>query len=242
MLFSGIFAHRWGCPGLLCALLLCFSLNALTMAIAQPGSDVTPAKPGASPQAIHVSDFLLEAETDEGAGRQGPLQARRRVRDTVNEAGLRKQENPNEKAAVIVDALAQSIVTELKAKNMNALRAPAQLESPAASWLLQGEFVEYDEGSRMKKAVIGFGSGSSTMQVHITLSTVSNEGRAILLDTAMDGKKNRMPGAAITKNPYAAAAKFVIAKNAPDRDVKKLGSQIADTVYGFMKDQGLVTP
>jgi hypothetical protein len=233
----------WRCSRLLYVLLLCCFLNAPSMAVAQAGGDVPPAKPIAAPQAIYVADFLLDAEAkEEPASRQGPLQVRKKLRDTVNEVGPRQQENPKEKAAMIVDVLAQSIVAELKEKNVNALRATAQTRSPAESWLLQGEFVEYDEGSRMKKAVIGFGSGSSTMQIHITLTAVSGGSSSTLLDTAMDGKKNRMPGAVVTKNPYAAAAKFVMAKNAPERDVKKLGSQIADTILGFMKDQGLVKP
>jgi len=92
----------------------------------------------------------------------------------------------------------------------------------------------------LKRAVIGFGSGSSDMQVGIRVSEATEAGRRVLLDKPVDGKKSRMPGAIVTKNPYVAGAKFVLTKNAPDRDVKKLGSQIADKIYEVMKGEGLV--
>jgi hypothetical protein len=78
------------------------------------------------------------------------------------------------------------------------------------------------------------------MQVGITLSDIADKTVKVLLDTQMDGSKNRMPGAVVTRNPYVAGAKFILTKNAPDREVKKLGSQIADKIYEVMKGEGLV--
>jgi hypothetical protein len=232
-----------GCSRLFCALVLYFFLIGPTMVRAQTGGDAAVATPAACPHAIYVADFSLAAEADdEGATRRGSLQLRKRLRETLNEAGPGKQESPQEKAATILETLAQSIVDTLKDKKIQALRAPALTQPSEESWLLQGEFMEYDEGSRMKRAIIGFGSGSATMEVHITLSASAPGSSSVLLDQDMDGKKKRMPGAAVTKNPYVAAAKFVMQKNAPEREVKKLGSEIAHTVYKSLQDQGCVTP
>ena len=41
---------------------------------------------------------------------------------------------------------------------------------------------------------------------------------------------DRIPGAVVTKNPYVAAAKFVMEKNAAARDVRRTGRQIADEI------------
>ncbi len=186
---------------------------------------------------VYVADFQLEAEAENKAS-QRPFQVRKRIKDKVDM--VTGGESPEEKAREIVNSLAQSIVAELNDKNVVSKRLFKQAPPASRCWVLEGEFVEHDEGDRLKRAVIGFGSGSTDMQVGITLSEVAEGSRRVLLDTPMDGRKDRMPGAVVTRNPYVAGAKFILTKNAPERDVKKLGSQIADKIYEVMKGEGLV--
>lgn len=188
---------------------------------------------------VYVADFKLEG----GAGNkvdQRPFQVRKRIKDKVDM--VTGAESPGEKAKEIVDSLAQSIVAELEEKNVQSKRINAQQPPIPRCWVLEGEFMEYDEGDRLKRAAIGFGSGSSDMQVFIKLTEIAEGNRMVLLDTTMDGKKDRMPGAVITMNPYVAGAKFILTKNAPDRDIKKLGSQIAGRIYDLMREKGLAAP
>lgn len=188
---------------------------------------------------VYVADFKLEG----GAGNkvdQRPFQVRKRIKDKVDM--VTGAESPGEKAKEIVDSLAQSIVAELEEKNVQSKRINAQQPPIPRCWVLEGEFMEYDEGDRLKRAAIGFGSGSSDMQVFIKLTEIAEGNRMVLLDTTMDGKKDRMPGAVITMNPYVAGAKFILTKNAPNRDIKKLGSQIAGRIYDLMREKGLAAP
>jgi hypothetical protein len=56
------------------------------------------------------------------------------------------------------------------------------------------------------------------------------------------GTSGHMPGAAVMhKNPYAAAAKFVMSKNDPEREAKKVAKAIADEIGKFMAAQGIPT-
>jgi hypothetical protein len=48
-----------------------------------------------------------------------------------------------------------------------------------------------------------------------------------------------MPGAVVSLNPYAAAAKFVLERNASQKDVRRTASEIAWEIVKFMKAQGL---
>jgi hypothetical protein len=48
-----------------------------------------------------------------------------------------------------------------------------------------------------------------------------------LYEAADKGDSGKKIGAAITMNPYVAAAKFVMEKNAPDKTVKKTAAEIA---------------
>ena len=156
------------------------------------------------------------------------------MRDMVD----RSEESPQDKAKRITDGLADSIVAELIAKGAKAGRIAPGVEPSSGAWLLEGEFVEYGEGDRLKRAVIGFGSGAASMEVRVRLSEVMDGGLRLIYDSTAGGSKNRMPGAVVTRNPYVAGAKYVMTKNAPDREVKKLGSGIADKLLEYMKAQG----
>ena len=189
------------------------------------------------PTVVCVADFSLHTE-DGDKKSHGPLQVRNRLQNRLD---LQMQESPQEKARKIVDILAQSIVHELNEKNIKAVRYSEQTSLPANSWLLEGEFVEYDEGDRLKRTVIGFGSGSADMEIMMKVSEVVDSGLRLLFDSAMDGKKNRMPGAVVTMNPYVAGAKFVMTKTAPEREVKKLGIRIANTLYEVIEGSPVKT-
>ena len=48
-----------------------------------------------------------------------------------------------------------------------------------------------------------------------------------------------MPGAVLTKNPYVAAAKFVMSEREPEKEAKKVASSIAHEVGKFMAAHGV---
>ncbi len=45
----------------------------------------------------------------------------------------------------------------------------------------------------------------------------------------------------LTKNPYVAAAKFVMSKREPEREAKRVASSIAQEIGKFMAAQGIPT-
>jgi hypothetical protein len=57
-----------------------------------------------------------------------------------------------------------------------------------------------------------------------------------------EGASGHMPGAAVMhKNPYAAAAKFVMSKKEPEREAKKVARSIADEIGKFVAAQSIPT-
>jgi hypothetical protein len=194
-------------------------------------------KPSFTPRTIYVANFILDVQRGD-KGTHGPLQVRKRLRNMVDQS----EETPEEKARKITDGLARSIVSGLTDKGIDSRLFSGQTGTSSGTWLLEGEFVEFGEGDRLKRAVIGFGSGSADMEVRVKLSEMMEGGMRPLFDSTMEGRKNSMPGAVVTKNPYVAGAKYVMTKNAPERQINKLGSQIADALYDFMKQHGLAKP
>jgi uncharacterized protein DUF4410 len=99
---------------------------------------------------------------------------------------------------------------------------------------MQGYFTEVDEGNRLKRAGIGFGKGATSMDLQIAVTDLASpEPRAAfaVFGTAKD--PNRIPGALVTMNPYVAAAKFVLQKNATERDIKRTAGEIAEQIVRY---------
>lgn len=184
-----------------------------------------PARP---PQTVYVQDFDLDHENvqaDEGLrGRVGVLQRVPR---------LRPQASPAERARALVHLLAVSLVDDLTAAGMAAQRLAPGTPLPRDGWLVHGTFVEVDEGSRLRRAVIGFGSGGTQMEVMVAINDLATNPDApfVIFGTVTDPSK--LPGAVVTLNPYIAAAKFVLEKNASDRDVKHTSKEIASELRKY---------
>ena len=108
------------------------------------------------------------------------------------------------------------------------------IPAPSTGVLVSGVFTEVDEGSRVHRALIGFGSGSAKMALYVPLSDLASPQKP-LYNAAQENTSGKIPRAAITMNPYAAAAKFVMKKNARDNTVKKTASQISGEVVNHLQ-------
>jgi hypothetical protein len=175
---------------------------------------------------VWVSDFELDAgdvKTDKGGVigevRPGILERPRK----------RCERDPDCQAKKIVDLMAKSIVSDLEKAGYKAERLPPGATPPATGALLKGVFTEVDEGNSRRRAIIGFGSGEAKMDLYVTLTDLAAPQKP-LYETAKDENSGKKIGAVITMNPYVAAAKFVMEKQAPEKTVKKTASEIAKEV------------
>jgi hypothetical protein len=188
--------------------------------------------PRSLPKQIYVTDFALDAEknaADEGVRGALPGPLGRRLPRVL------AKPDPAEKARQIVETMAESLVQHLKAKGVQAqrLRNPIGV-LPLEGWLVQGAFTVVDQGNRLKRAAIGFGQGATHMDVQVGISDLASaEPRAAFAVFGTTKDPSLIPGAVVTKNPYVAAAKFVLEKNAGERDVQKTAAQIADEIVKF---------
>jgi len=189
--------------------------------------------PAELPRTVYVYDFALDVQHFEGDEGVGGILSNRRL-------GLLGQrlphpmtsQDPVEQARKIIDTMSQSLIKNLRDKGLIAERlSGTQAALPHDGWLLQGIFTEVDEGNRIKRAVIGFGRGATSMNVQVGVSDLTSaqpKTPFIVFGTVKDPKK--MPGAVVTINPYVAAAKFVMEKNATEKDIQKTAEQIVDEI------------
>jgi uncharacterized protein DUF4410 len=175
---------------------------------------------------VWVSDFDLDAgdvKTDKG-GIVG--QARPGI---LERPSKRCKRDPECQAKKIVDLMANSIVSDLQKAGYKTERLLPGMEKPAMGAWLHGVFTEVDEGNRMHRAMFGFGSGEAKMGLYVTLTDLAAPQKP-LYESADQGDSGKKIGAAITMNPYVAAAKFVMEKNAPEKTVKKTAGEIAKEI------------
>jgi hypothetical protein len=130
------------------------------------------------------------------------------------------------------------MVEKFAGKGVEARRVVTTVPLPGEGWLIRGIFTEIDSGNRIKRATIGFGSGATKMEVYVTVSDLSKNADAPFLVFGTEKDPGKMPGAVVTMNPYVAAAKFVMEKNASEKDVKKTAAQIVDEIVKYMKQGG----
>jgi len=198
-------------------------------------------QPAAKPGMIYVSDFALEVSAviqDNGVlGHRGILIGER----LVKRGPLQRQEDPTATASNLVNLLATSIAQELSKNLIPAMRLPRDQSLPDSGWLVRGEFLEVDEGNRLRRAVIGFGEGASDMQIEFEVCDLGRNPLTPFLASNTETGSGKKPGAIVTMNPYVAATKFVLSKNASESDVKRAGSEIAAEIMKYMKAHGLFT-
>jgi hypothetical protein len=127
--------------------------------------------------------------------------------------------------------MSESIVKDLGKKGITAARLPANSPFPQQGWLVRGVFLKIDEGNRVRRAVIGFGSGQTDLEVATSTDALSAKtAPAPLYREQTNATSNKLPGAVVTLNPYVAAAKFVLAGHDLDHSTQVTAQKIADEI------------
>ncbi len=179
---------------------------------------------------IYVSDFELDAESiqvDQGSpsGHKRP--------GVLERPQKKEQEDPEAQKKKLVDTLSQSIVSDLQKAGYKAQRLMPGDAKPAVGAWVHGVFTQADEGNRLQRAVIGFGSGQASMQLFVTLTDLASPQKP-LYESSEKGASKDKPGAVISMNPYVAAAKFVMEKNASEKVIKSTAATISKDVISHL--------
>lgn len=175
---------------------------------------------------VYVSDFELRAEdvqADHGLLGGG-------ARPGILPSPLRQpQDDPQTHARKLVALMSSCIIADLRKAGYNALPLSVADPRPKLGERVHGVFAEVDEGNRVHRAVIGFGSGQAKMNLFVSITDLASPEKP-LYQASLDATSGKSPGAIITLNPYVAAAKFVLGKNATDKMVKKTAGEISKQI------------
>lgn len=210
---------------------------------------------GPPPRVIYVASFAVAPDAIQqqgglfGAAEQAVQQRPRLLGGLLGGGGgggviERRTAGDNPTAEQVTQVLEKAILEGLQAEQLG---FPVEYLQPGAApqsagWIVTGEFVSVDPGNRAQRAVIGFGAGEATTEVDVTVNRVENGAVTPVLQFGSNADSGHAPGAVVTMNPYAAAAKFVLGRNATQRDVEKMGQAIAQEIATYARERGVAPP
>jgi len=191
------------------------------------------------PQNVYVADFLFDqqAVVQQDNSRHGPLEGLRpRIFKQIDE------ERSVDQAEDLAQLLSQSLVDELNKKGISSSRVSSSDELASEGILVQGEFLDLDEGDPLKQAAVGLNTGATKMQIKVMISQLpldeNKSGDVLDLQSSSASKgPGGILGLAICGNPYVLAAKFVMAKHTAEKDIRKLASEIAGEIQKYLQKQ-----
>jgi len=160
---------------------------------------------GGRPSAIYVYPFAATAQ--DVTLNQGLFQ-----RTYENLTNANSDQNQAQIAEATAQALAATIVQELQSKGYNAVQVARGTPISSNNVLIvDGEFVNINEGNRLRRMVIGLGTGQATLDTKVHVYQMANGSATQILDFTTHADSGSMPGAALTAPAGAAAGGAVAA-------------------------------
>lgn len=143
-------------------------------------------------------------------------------------------------AKKIADGFAEALVKDLQKAGLPVSRGIAGELPPEGSLVVQGDFLQIDEGNRARRMAIGLGAGSSKVVAHVECYLRQPAQNTMVTEFKATSESSRKPGAAETMGagaaPEAAAAVSGAtemkqgAEGDTDRMAKTVAKQIAKTL------------
>ncbi len=212
--------------------LVAFCIGACARTVVRPETEMQSF--GLSPpQQILVCNFALtEAEAAEN---QRPVKKMDNEKSSASEG-----ERDRETGRQVANAMTKELIQGLRDLGFTVERKPRGTPVRRHQLVIDGEFIDVDEGSRLERLVIGFGAGASKVdtEVHVYYG----ERRRKILDFRTHADSGKMPGAAATMGAGAAVGAGVtagtVAAGVAEGIVKEYHSEV-ERMAGHSADQAV---
>jgi hypothetical protein len=195
------------------------------------------------PNLIVVHDFSATPQDVPPDSALYAIVEKREVQQTADEIELGRQ---------LGDRVAEKLVEELSARGIPAGRAAAGVTPAIGDVVIKGAFVALDEGNRLKRMLIGFGSGAAKLGSVVEAYQVRESGLHPLGSGEVVAGGGKMPGVLVPVAGGAAAGSVAtsavisgsmnVLKEAGPESIEGAASrtaeEIADTIEAVYKKRG----
>ncbi len=221
------------------ALAGCAGATATTQMQSLPSENARPSSMVVYPFAVDPSDITLNQSIFQRAYR--------------NISGENQSAQQDKIARDTAENVCLGTINALQQKGWNA--TCLERGTPAVGdnvLIVDGEFTDISEGNRVRRLVIGFGAGASSLDTNVSMYQRTNAGYQKLLDFTTHADSGKMPGAAVMGPAGAAAGAgvgAVVATNAAIGAAKSYSSstgelaskttaQVVDQLNGYFAQHG----
>jgi hypothetical protein len=115
------------------------------------------------------------------------------------------QEQPDLLAEAVADRLATRLVEDIRSLGLPTERVAGAAPPEVNDLVIEGDFVRIDEGSRVRRFVIGFGVGATELRTQVRVFQVTAEGWKPVQQFETVATGSRLPGAGFGTAAGAAA-------------------------------------
>ncbi len=151
----------------------------------------------------------------------------------------------------VQNQLTLQIVADLNDRGISAQRGTETSDVPANAFLMKGQFITIDEGSRARRMIIGFGAGAERIQTRVQVYRVAARGTVRVAAAEVSAEGDRMPGMAVPVGAGAiagrAATSAIVAggmnvvqevRGGLGRAISNISTEIADRAEAFYRERG----
>ncbi|MFC0576112.1 DUF4410 domain-containing protein [Paraburkholderia solisilvae] len=183
------------------------------------------------PDTVYVADFHLQGSDIRFEGPGSDVDRRTLLGHVFPDSPLMVHTTRQDKANHLATLMSRSVADDLKKHGLHVERLAPGSPKPLTGWLVSGEFVSVDEGDRVKRALIGFGSGHTSLEFRAYVTNLAGPAPTQpMLDITTTARSGKTPGAALGFNAFLAAGGFVVAGADSDNDVKHSASKLSDEI------------
>jgi hypothetical protein len=200
----------------------------------------SPSGPLPRPQMIVVQDFIAP-----GGGGALDRGLRARLQRELNGSSAAAESETD--AAKAVDALARSLVEQLVAAGLPAMRSaapPASDRDPVL--IVAGQLLSVDEGNATRRNLVGLGAGHSEVVADVQVYLARRgQSPALVQSFKADAQSSRKPGAAETAGVGAATGRMAesaagnvaaseLVSASTEADAARMGKEIANKIAALI--------
>ncbi len=148
-------------------------------------------------------------------------------------------------------SLSQQLVEKLQKRGIAAERAFDDRAPPLHAFVVRGQFLEVDKGSRLKRMVIGFGAGSSKLVAQVQVYQTLEWGLRRIAEAEATASGSKAPGMAMPLGVGATVGSIATsaaisggmnvvkeARGGMAADAGRMAEQIAKRAEAYYRSQG----
>jgi hypothetical protein len=191
-------------------------------------SPLQDSKPQAVP--VFVNDFELAVAPSKPPS---PTPASNVPKKPTSEpSGLyQDSDQPSEQARLIVDTFSKTLLQSLQNSKFTSSKQSGA--RPAAGVLIRGVFAEPDTMNRIRRGLLGNNAPGGKFLLYVGIFNLSRPD-APLYELAPVQSPDTRYGPLITLNNYIPLAKYEVAKNPSEEDVRKICAQIVANLTALL--------